>query len=144
MQRQFTEHFEENFEAWTDGTITDADFRVLILKWAVKARRWMVQNHSQLIEDKFKQCGMFNAIDGSENKKAKITGCGNVYDVDGKEEAGALEDYLKNNADKHSTTAGLGRATTYDLDNYGVVKAKMMEKGRWRMESWMNAKAKHV
>ena len=75
----------------------------------------MVQNHSQLIEDKFKQCGMFNAIDGSENKKAKITGCSDVYDVDGKEEPGALEDYLKNNADKHSTTAGLGRATTYDL-----------------------------
>jgi hypothetical protein len=35
--------------------------------------------------------------------------------VDGKEAPGALEEYLKNNADKHPSKAGLGMSSPYDL-----------------------------
>ena len=63
----------------------------------------MIVRHSQLIEDKFKECGMYNALDGSENHKVKVRGLGNLYCVDGTEEEGSLETFLKTKADKHTS-----------------------------------------
>jgi len=94
-----------------------SDFRIKLLKWHIKARRWMVRNHAQMITDKFKQCGMYNATDGSENDKVKITGLGDLYDLDGNEEPGALEKFVTECADKHRSQAGLKRNILSDSDD---------------------------
>ena len=82
IRDQFFDDFNERPDDWCvpgdKGGVSEREFRILITKWTAKA--WE-QRDTKLICSRFKKCGMFNSLDGSENKLIEIRGLPN-YSID--------------------------------------------------------------
>ena len=63
---------EERLNLWKNGKITAGERRILYTKWLGRAFDDYTKNHPDEITKAFKRCGMFNAMDGSENHLIKL------------------------------------------------------------------------
>ena len=123
VKRKFEADLDANQKDWTEGCISESQFRVRIVNWASEAREEMAARHKQLIEDKFKECGMYNALDGSENGKLKVRGLGNLRmrrmqkdeeNAEGRNDIGAEERI--SSSDDDSTTSSNSTSSVSDSD----------------------------
>ena len=62
----------ERLEAWKTGKVSTSERRILATKWLGDAWDDYCSNHQDKITKAFKHCGMYNAVDGSENHLIKI------------------------------------------------------------------------
>ena len=62
----------ERLYQWKNGKVSASERRILYTKWLAESWEDFTQNHQDQITKAFKKCGMYNAIDGSENHLIKI------------------------------------------------------------------------
>eukprot|EP00479_Gromia_sphaerica_P013267 TRINITY_DN7328_c0_g1_i1.p2 TRINITY_DN7328_c0_g1~~TRINITY_DN7328_c0_g1_i1.p2 ORF type:complete len:120 (-),score=18.40 TRINITY_DN7328_c0_g1_i1:350-709(-) len=72
MYRNDLESSPERLDQWMNGKVTTSERRILMTKWLGQSWDDFTENHQDRITKAFKQCGMYNAIDGSENHLIKI------------------------------------------------------------------------
>ena len=63
---------DERLEAWKNGKVSTSERRILATKWLGWAWREYCKDHQAEITKAFKHCGMFNALDGSENHLIRL------------------------------------------------------------------------
>ena len=73
VERQATQHMQENLDSYVHGQINASARRVLFTKWVGQA--WEeVSADKELIVRSFKKCGISVPIDGSEDEQIHIQG----------------------------------------------------------------------
>lgn len=79
MTRLYRDDLESpgRLEKWKNGLISASERRILMTKWLGEAWHDFTTNHQSKITAAFKHCGMYNAIDGSENHLIKLRGLDN-------------------------------------------------------------------
>ena len=65
---------KERLEEWKTGKVSASERRILATKWLGEAWEEYTSNHQDQITMAFKKCGMYNALDGSENHLIKVKG----------------------------------------------------------------------
>ncbi len=65
---------KERLEQWKNGKVSASERRILATKWLGDAWEEYTSEHQDEITLAFKKCGMYNALDGSENHLIKVKG----------------------------------------------------------------------
>lgn len=83
IRNLFYDDFRQRKDDWLksgkEGGVSESQFRVILTKWVGKA--WS-ERKPDLIKSRFQRCGMFNAMDGSENGLIKVRGVPD-YSIEG-------------------------------------------------------------
>ena len=64
----------ERLKKWKTGEVNTSERRILMTKWLGDAWDDYTKNNQDKITLAFKKCGMFNALDGSENHLVEVPG----------------------------------------------------------------------
>ena len=73
VEKQATQHLQENLSAYVRGQINTVERRVLITKWVANAWDNVASNVNMVIRS-YRKCGIPVAIDGSEDDDINIEG----------------------------------------------------------------------
>ena len=73
VEKEATQHLQENLSAYVTGQINAGERRVLITKWIANAWENVSSNVDMVIRS-FRKCGISVAIDGSEDDDINIEG----------------------------------------------------------------------
>src|SRR5690606_1788679 len=92
MKRYFHEDFQKRQKFYTlpptSGGMTAANFRELLVIWLKRAHS---KRNPDVIKDRFKKCGFYNALNGSENHLITVRGAPTYNVNDEKMDRVALE-----------------------------------------------------
>jgi len=81
MKAKYEADFDARHDDWVDGKIKAGERRVLMGKWLDEAWIEFFKNGGQAqVTKAFKRCGMYNAIDGSEDSEIRVQGIAN-YEI---------------------------------------------------------------
>ena len=81
LYKKDLESSPERLNMWKNGKVSASERRILYTKWLGESWEDFTQNHQDQITKAFKRCGMFNAIDGSENHLIKIPRYHGQYEI---------------------------------------------------------------
>ena len=79
MKAKFEAGFDDRHDAWCDGTIKAAsERRIFICTWLGESWDKFLEEKGQgQVTKAFKPCGMYNALDGSEDNEIHVQGIEN-------------------------------------------------------------------
>ena len=70
--RKNLESYKERLCQWNQGKVSAGERLILLTKWLAEAWEDYTQNHQDQFTKALKRCGMYNALDGSENNLIQI------------------------------------------------------------------------